>query len=120
MINPEVRAILRLQWTLTAVAVLAALVIGQGELRHPVSALIGGLAALVPAWVYARIAYRKRHVPPAVLMKAHFTAEAVKFCLTLIMFSAALLFFKDLSVAGLIGGFLAAVSGYWFGLLIRN
>ncbi|BBF87252.1 hypothetical protein DLM_3667 [Aquitalea magnusonii] len=53
------------------------------------------------------------------LMKAHFKAEAVKFMLTVLMFGASLVFFKDLSVVGLLAGFFATVSGYWLGLLIK-
>ena len=47
---------------------------------------------MVPALVYARIAYAKRHVSPAELMKAHFRAEAVKYVLTILLFGATLVF----------------------------
>lgn len=60
---------------------------------------------MVPALVYARIAYAKRHVSPAELMKAHFRAEAVKYVLTILLFGATLVFFKDLSIVGLFGAF---------------
>ncbi|WP_019102144.1 ATP synthase subunit I, partial [Chromobacterium haemolyticum] len=120
MVNPEVKRILRLQCTLVGVALLIGVVAGGGNLAIPVSVLLGGLSALVPALVYARIAYAKRHVAPAELMKAHFRAEAVKYVLTILIFGATLVFFKDLSIVGLFGGFFAAVSGYWFGLLIKN
>ena len=120
MINPEVRRIVRLQVTLTGVAMLIGAIVGLGSVAVPVSVLLGGLSVIVPALVYAKIAYSKRHVAPLVLMQAHFKAEAVKFVLTILMFGATLMFFKDLSVAGLFGGFFAAVSGYWFGLLIKN
>jgi ATP synthase protein I len=120
MVNPEVKRILRLQCSLVGVALLIGVVAGGGNRAIPVSVLLGGLSALVPALVYARIAYAKRHVAPAELMKAHFRAEAVKYVLTILIFGATLVFFKDLSIVGLFGGFLAAVSGYWFGLLIKN
>lgn len=119
MQNAEVGRVLRLQAKLLVVAVLLGAVLSGGTMVVPVSVLLGGLSALIPAAVYARIAYAKRHVPPAVLMKAHFKAEAVKFLLTVFMFGASLVFFKDLSVVGLLAGFFATVSGYWLGLLIK-
>ncbi|UTH76375.1 ATP synthase subunit I [Chromobacterium sp. IIBBL 290-4] len=111
---------LRLQASLTGLAVVIALLVSGGSPATAVSALLGGLVVLVPALVYARIAYAKRHVPPAELIKAHFLAEAVKFCLTVLLSGAVLASFKDLSVAGFLGGFFAAISGYGFGLLIKN
>lgn len=95
-------------------------ILGHDGLPAVVSALIGGLICVVPSAVYARLAYARRHVPPAELLKGHYKAEAVKFGLTIIMFGATLVFFKDLSVVGLFCGYGAAISGYWFGLLIKN
>nr|WP_199066594.1 ATP synthase subunit I [Chromobacterium sp. ASV5] len=120
MVNLEVRRILRLQATLVGVAMLIGLISSAGSAPVAVSVMLGGVAVIVPALVYARIAYAKRHVPPMELMKAHFKAEAVKFCLTALLSAAVLVFFKDLSVAGFLGGFFAAVSGYGFGLLVKN
>lgn len=120
MINREVKRVVRLQVVLTLVAVLVAAVIGGFAPILPVSVVIGGLCAIIPALLYGKIAFARRHEPPAVLMRAHFKAEAVKFFTTLLMFGAALVFFKDLSVVGLFGGYMTATSGYWFGLLIKN
>lgn len=120
MVNPEVGRVLRLQASLVGLAVLISLLVSAGSLVVAVSTLLGGIVVLVPALVYARIAYAKRHVPPAALIKAHFLAEAVKFCLTVLLSGAVLAGFKDLSVVGFLGGFFAAISGYGFGLLIKN
>ncbi|GGY15201.1 ATP synthase subunit I [Paludibacterium paludis] len=120
MVYPEVKRIVRLQARLVVVAALLGVALGGASFALPVSILIGGLAGIVPALVYIRIAYARRHVPPSELMRAHFKGEAAKFILTLVMFGAAMAFFKDLSVAGLFGGYLATVAGYWFGLLIKN
>lgn len=119
MINPDVRRILRLQVRLLLAAVALSALLGGAKLDVAVSTLLGGMSALVPAWVYCRIAYARRHVPPFILMRAHFRGEAVKLILTLAMFGGVLMNYKDLSVAGFFGGYLAVVSGYWFGLLIK-
>jgi len=119
MNNPDVGRILRLQVILLMAAVALGALFTGARLNVAVSTLLGGASALLPAWVYCRIAYARRHVPPAVLMRAHFRGEAVKFILTIVLFSAVLLNYKNLSVAGLFGGYLAVVSGYWFGLLIK-
>ncbi|POA97519.1 hypothetical protein C2134_16975 [Chromobacterium sinusclupearum] len=120
MVYQEVKRVLRLQASLVGLAVVVSLLLSGGNVAVAVSAVLGGLAVLGPALVYARIAYAKRHVPPAALIKAHFLAEAVKFCLTVLISAAVLASFKDLSVAGFLGGFIAATSGYGFGLLIKN
>ncbi|MDN0074634.1 ATP synthase subunit I [Crenobacter sp. SG2303] len=120
MINPEIRRLVRLQGMLTACAVLVSAVLSHNRLSAVLSALIGGSSVIIPALVYARIAYKRRRAAPAELLKAHFAAEAVKFLLTISMFGAAFAFFKDLSVAALFGGYIAAVSAYWFKLLVKN
>jgi len=120
MVNPEVGRVVRLQVLLTIAAAVAAALIGGMDLTLAGGVLAGGLSVVVPALVYAKIAYARRHVPPAVLMQAHFKAEAVKFMLTVFIFMGLLLVFKDLSVPALFIGYFAAASGYWFGLLIKN
>ncbi|MGL6071506.1 ATP synthase subunit I [Craterilacuibacter sp.] len=119
MVKPEVRRVIRLQSQLTVVAVVVAAVIGWGDIALPVSALLGGLSAILPALAYVWIAYSVQRAPPMVLMKAHYKAETVKFFLTIILFAVVLLFFKDISVVAYFAGYLLAVSGYWFGLLIK-
>ena len=119
MAKPDVKRILRLQIKLVLIAVALSVVLGGARLGVAVSTLLGGLSALIPAWLYSRIAFSKRHVPPAQLMRAQFRAEAFKLLLTALMFGCVMKFYKDLSVAGMFGGYLAAVSGYWFGLLIQ-
>ena len=119
VVNPEVKRVLKVQAALVVAATLLGSLLAGGALNVPMSVLLGGLTALLPAIVYARIAYARRHVPPAVLIKAHFMAEGVKFGLTVLMFGAVWGFFKDLSVVGYFGGFVAAIAGYWVGLLIK-
>jgi ATP synthase protein I len=100
-------------------AIVLSLVLSGARFGVAVSTLLGGLTVLIPTWAYSRIAFAKRHVPPAYLMRAHFRGEMVKFFLTVAMFACALVYDKNLSVAGLFGGYFAAVSSYWFGLLIK-
>ncbi|WP_215778951.1 MULTISPECIES: ATP synthase subunit I [unclassified Paludibacterium] len=119
MNNPEVGRVLSLQVRLILAAVAVSAILGGMRIGVMVSTLLGGLSALIPAWVYSRIAYSRRRVAPSILMRAHFRGEAVKFMLTVVMFGSVLVFYKNLSVAGLFCGYLAAVSGYWFGLLIK-
>ncbi len=120
MNNPDAKRVIRLQVRLPLLAVVISLLVAGATINVPVSALIGGLCAILPALAYVRIAGSMQRVSPAELMRAHYKAEAVKFVLTLLLFGGALAFFKDLSVAGLFGGYIAATSAYWFGLLIKN
>lgn len=120
MINPDAKRVLRLQVRLTLVAMIASVVVAGAVPSVPVSVLIGGLCAMVPALAYVKIAGQVQRVPPAELMRAHYQAAAVKFVLTLLLFAGAFAFFKDLSVAGMFGGYIAATSAYWFGLLSNS
>ncbi|MCL6264538.1 ATP synthase subunit I [Craterilacuibacter sp. RT1T] len=119
MAKPEIKRIVRLQFVLTAIAVLIAAVLGQGSISGAVSALLGGLTVILPALLYIRIAYSVPRASPAVLMKAHYKAEAVKFVMTILIFAVVLLFFKDISVAAYFASYMLVVFGYWFGLLIK-
>jgi ATP synthase protein I len=119
MNNPEINRVLRLQAMLLLAAVLIGALVGGARLNIPASTLLGGACALIPAVVYSRIAYARRRAAPVVLMRAHFRGEAVKFFMTVAMFGCVLVFYRNLSVAGLFGGYFAVVSGYWFGLLIK-
>ncbi|RXZ43664.1 ATP synthase subunit I [Crenobacter cavernae] len=120
MVNPEVRRVLQLQILFTLVAVIAAAAWGGVDSPLPGSILVGGAAAFLPALAYARIAYARRRISPAELMRAHFIAEAVKFLLTVVIFGVVALFFKNMSVPALVIGYLVAASAYWFGLLSKN
>src|SRR5262245_16882070 len=120
MVNPEVARVVRLQVLLTISAAVVVALIGGMSIALAGGVLAGGMSVIVPASVYARIAYARRPVPPAVLMQAHFKSEVVKFILTVFIFMGLLLVFKDLSVPALFIGYFAAASGYWFGLLIKN
>lgn len=120
MVNPEIGRVIRLQVLLTLIVALVAAVFSGFDEAFIKGVLAGGVSVIVPALVYARIAYAKRRVPPAELMQAHFKAEAVKFMLTVFIFMGLLLVFKNLSVPALFIGYFAAASGYWFGLLIKN
>ena len=120
MAKPDIKRIVRLQFVLTAIAVLIAAVLGQGSASGPVSALLGGLTVILPAQLYLRIAYAVPRASPTVLMKAHYKAEAAKFALTLLIFVAVLLFFKDLSVAAYFSSYVLVILSYWFGLLIKT
>lgn len=125
MINPDAKRVVRIQLRLTLLAMLVGLVVAEAPLNTAMSVLLGGLCAIIPALVYIRIAGTLQRgdpaaIMPAAIMRSHYRAAAAKFILTLLLFGGVLLFFKDLSVPGLFGGFIAATSAYWFGLLIKN
>lgn len=120
MSNPDAKRVVRSQIRLVLLAIVVSLLASSGRLDVAISVLLGGLCSIVPSLVYLRIAGNVKHAAPLVIMQAHYKAEATKFILTLLLFGGVLLFFKDLSVPGLFGGFIAALSGYWFGLLIKN
>ncbi|KZE33565.1 ATP synthase protein I [Crenobacter luteus] len=118
MMSPEVKRVVRLQVAMTVAAtVLVALFAGQDA---ALSALAGGAVVVIPALLYGRVSGAPGRAAPAVLMRAHYKAEAYKFLLTVVLMVVVGAFFKSLSIPALVLGYLSAASGYWFGLLIKN
>lgn len=120
MTNPDAQRVIRIQWRLTVISMLIGYFAAGMQLGVAISVLLGGLCAILPALLYIRIAGKIRRDSPEMIMNAHYRAAAAKFIATLLLFGGVLVFFKDLSVPGLFGGFIAATSAYWFGLLTKN
>lgn len=116
MLNRHVRSVLRLQLLFTLVG--AAGCIFWGGLVV-LSWLLGGGIALAGGLLYAKVAYARAHVPAPMVMRAHFLAEFIKMGTALLLFMVVFLFFKQVSVLAFFGGYLAAVSAYWIGLLVN-
>ncbi|WP_255461502.1 ATP synthase subunit I [Andreprevotia sp. IGB-42] len=113
----QVRGIVLLGSAITLMVSLLVLFLwGQAP---AIASAIGGLISVAGARLYARIAYRLEYGPPAALMRQHFAAEMVKLGFTLAAFAAVFVFYRQVVWVALFGGYLAAASAYWFGLLIK-
>ncbi len=119
MLHREVWQVVRLQVALTALASLLAACLAADARTAAFSALAGGGIAVVGALIYASIAYARKRAAPQDLMRGHFRAEAMKMIATVFLFAAIMVFFKGMSALALFGGYIAAQSAYWFGLLVK-
>ena len=117
MFSREVICVVRIQSVLTlCITALCALFVSYNS---AVSALMGGVLAVVPALLYALIAYRIKRAHPQVLLKEHFRAESVKMLSTLILFALVILLFRGVSAPSLFAGYIAAQSAYLISLLFK-
>ena len=119
MVKSVVKRILLLQCALVVGAMLIGLFTGEA-VRIVGSVFLGGFLVLAPSMAYVRIAYARPDAAPSLLLKAHFLAEAIKYAISLVLFCCVFVIYKDVSMVGLWSGIFAAISGYWFGLLIKN
>jgi ATP synthase protein I len=81
------------------------------------SAFAGGAIGFTTSWVYAR----KMTVPagsdPRVMLRAHMLAEVWKIGLTVVLFAAVLVLFKEVATLPLLLTFMATLAVYWVALL---
>ena len=91
------------------VALLAAVV---GGFHAALSAMLGGLACLVPSGLFAlRLALETRRSGGATV-HGFFVGEFVKLAVTVLMLFAIANFYRDLNWLALIVGFIAALKSY--------
>ena len=83
------------------------------------SAFVGGAIGVVTSW-----AYIKKMAAPSVggdprnLLRNHAVAECLKLGLTVILFAAVFIFFKEVAVLPLLLTFMATLAMYWVALLV--
>ncbi len=119
MITKRVGRVIRLQVGLTVLAAMVAAGVAQDAMHAGLSALLGGAIVVMGALVYIGVAFARERAAPGVLVRRHFRAEALKMIVTAFLFVAVMLFFKSVSAGALLGGFAAAQSAYWLGLLSK-
>ena len=119
MITKRVGHVIRLQVGLTVLAALVAAGMAQDAMHAGLSALLGGAIVVMGALVYIGVAFARKRAAPGVLVRRHFRAEALKMIVTAFLLVAVMLFFKSVSAGALLGGFAAAQSAYWLGLLSK-
>ena len=107
-----------LAYQLLVIAVVSTAFFMLGGWHKSLSSLIGGLAAFVPNMYFAyRLAVARNHDPGKVL-RSFYVGESVKLLLTAALF---ILIFQipNIEIFPLLAGFAAALSVFWFALLLR-
>jgi ATP synthase protein I len=89
--------------------------LAKGELEA-LSALAGGVIAFIPASLYA-LRIQVSSTDPNVLLKAHFRAEAFKSAVTIVLFGATFLLFKNVAALWLFVAYGVTLSMYWLALV---
>ena len=83
------------------------------------SAFIGGAIGFVTGWAYVKkMAAPLAGEDPRKLLLNHALAECLKLALTVILFAAVFIFYKEVAVLPLLLTFMATLAVYWVALLI--
>lgn len=101
--------------------VLATLFWGVDGLVPAYSALLGGLACVVPnAFLALRLVVSRRDSGPGALLRAAYIGELGKLALTVTMFSIVFILVRPLAAWPLFAGFIAAQLVTFAGFLMRD
>lgn len=114
-----VRRILGAQIAVTLAAVALVLLMG-GEARAAWSALIGGAIGFSTAYVYVRRMFASRGGDPGdpgEAVKAQYRAEFYKLAVTVVLFGATFVLFRDIAALPLFLTYAATLMVYWAALL---
>jgi len=83
------------------------------------SALYGGFAALIPNWYFARKINKQQGQEARKIVRSFYAGESGKLFLTAILFA---LIFQDpvIDIVAILMTYIAALTVFWFALLIRK
>jgi ATP synthase protein I len=82
------------------------------------SCILGGLAAFVPNFFFGIRIYKSLGRQPKEMLNAFYIGEAGKFLLTLVLF-VVIFQLPDIKILPLLVSYVAALSVFWFALLMR-
>ena len=101
--------------------VLAMLFWGTDGSVSGYSALLGGLACVIPnAFLALRLAAPRRDPGAGALMRAAYIGELGKVALTVLIFSMVFILVRPLAAGALFAGFIAAQLAIFAGFLVRD
>jgi ATP synthase protein I len=90
----------------------------KGSEQQVLSALLGGIAAFVPNLYFALRIYRSAGQEPRKIVNSFYVGESGKLALTVALF---IMIFQvpNIQILPLLVGYIAALSIFWFALLMR-
>jgi len=101
--------------------VLAMLFWGMDGSVSGYSALLGGLACVIPnAFLALRLAVPRRDPGAGALVRAAYIGELGKVALTMLIFSMVFILVRPLAAGALFAGFIAAQLAIFTGFLVRD
>ena len=111
-----VSKILSYQLFITLIITAGFTLIGGGQ--QGLSCALGGVAAFVPNLYFALRVYKSEGKPARKIMNSFYAGESGKLLLTAALF---ILIFKvpNIEILPLLAGYIAALSVFWFALLMR-
>ena len=110
--------VLSLQLVVTVAAAVA-----WGTLQNrqaALAALVGGAIAIVGGWIYARKMLVMDTINPAVMMGAQYRAEAYKLVITIALFTATFVLYREISPLPFFSTYVLALLVYWVALLFKS
>jgi ATP synthase protein I len=103
---------------LVTVLISLSMLVFSGALAA-VSAFVGGAIGFVTSWAYIKkMAAPSGRNDPRRLLLNHALAECLKLGLTVILFAAVFMFFKEVATLPLLLTFMATLGMYWVALLV--
>ncbi len=103
---------------LLIILIITAGLAGYGGMHYAISSALGGVAAFVPNLYFALRIHKATGLPARKVMNAFYAGESGKLILTAALF---VLIFKvpNIAILPLLLGYIAALSVFWFALLMR-
>jgi ATP synthase protein I len=107
-----------LSYQLLIILIITAGLAGYGGMHYAISSALGGVAAFVPNLYFALCINKANGQPARKVMNAFYAGESGKLILTAVLF---VLIFKvpNITIIPLLVGYIAALSIFWFALLMR-
>jgi len=116
-VGDKVRRIIWLQVLISAVISLPLLALYGATVG--LSAFAGGAIGFTTSLVYAWAMSAPPGSDPKVLMRAHWRAEFAKLGLTVVLFAAVLILWKEVAPLPLLLTFIATLFAFWVALLMK-
>ena len=107
-----------LSYQLLIILVMTAGLAGYGGAHYAMSSALGGVEAFVPNLYFALRIHKAAGLPARKVMNSFYAGESGKLILTAALF---VLIFKipNITILPLLIGYIAALSVFWFALLMR-
>ena len=110
-----VRRIIFIQVAVTVV--IALLLLTMSNLTVAISAFAGGAIGFLTSVVYAIKMLRPQGNDAKSIMRAHYTAEAYKLIVTVLLFSLVFTQYKEVHALSLFATYVATLTVYWVALI---
>jgi F0F1-type ATP synthase assembly protein I len=116
----EINRIFKLQLSLGGVTIVILAIFTQ-NIHIVISAILGTLLVVIPAFIYLLMIVRNKWVAlPEVIIKRHKNGLIFKFMVNLLLFALIFNFYKQCNLLSLFATYIIVLSSYWLVLGINK